>query len=509
VRSKSEGTASFRFILRRLASGRLALDDLWLLVVPLVLLILLEYEQVRPHDFRWHLRSGRIIAETKAIPAADLFTYTRAGVPWANQGWLMQTLLYLLYRCGGLPLVIFLNALLIALGYALVVTACWRAGVTARAAGLAAVGAAALGVIHWGVRPQAASFPLFGAVVWVMESHRARAGRIIWTLPALFALWSNLHGGFVFGLGVWGLYALCRPAADLSRQRALTGETRQVVVVGALSALALSLNPNGPLGTARYVWGFLQSDATFRYNLEFQPLSMHQLDGQLFFAVLTLYLFLACRRRAMPPPDTALATILLGALSLYSRRASPWLGMAAAPAFAQALHARKGGSPSVGPSSPRAGTRWVNYLFMTVLLMLLGARLPWLRPYLPGPPEQRAYVVAAETPVQAAAALCDLGPEVRLFNDIAFGSYLIWACPDLPVFMDTRFELYPDAMWRDYLLVADARFGWEKVLARYGVNTILASRRDQSLLISAALASGDWQPLHEDHAAVILQRRPR
>ena len=74
-----------------------------------------------------------------------------------------------------------------------------------------------------------------------------------------------------------------------------------------------------------------------------------------------------------------------------------------------------------------------------------------------------------------------LGGNVRVFNEIAFGSYMEWACPAVPVFMDTRFELYDEALWRDYIAVSDGRWDWEAILARYGVDTILAGKAESRL----------------------------
>ena len=38
----------------------------------------------------------------------------------------------------------------------------------------------------------------------------------LWITVPMFALWANLHGGFVIGLGVMGLYAIVRGGQDIA-----------------------------------------------------------------------------------------------------------------------------------------------------------------------------------------------------------------------------------------------------------------------------------------------------
>src|SRR5205814_9743525 len=58
------------------------------------------------------------------------------------------------------------------------------------------------------VRPQVFSVTLFAALLWILRSvERGNSARIS-VIPVIFALWVNLHGGWIVGLavlGVWGL----------------------------------------------------------------------------------------------------------------------------------------------------------------------------------------------------------------------------------------------------------------------------------------------------------------
>jgi len=484
--------------------GRLTLDAIWLILPLAMAFIFVTNTQIHPADFWWHVRTGQIIVATGQIPTTDLFTFTRAGQLWTNQGWLMQVFLYLVLQAGGLPLVIFVHALIIAAGYLLIERACLYApGARPRAAALATIGAMAIGVVNWGVRPQGASFICFGALIYILARHRAAGGPIIWALPPLFAVWINAHGGFVFGLGVLAITCAVQVVAEWTAARRIDRRTGALLAASALALLALSLNPGGPVGAGRYVIGFLTSNTTLNRNIEFQALSIREADGAIFFAVMIVFLLLLWRRRAPLSAGQTFLLIVFGLASLYARRIAPWFGMTAAPAFAAAL----AGGPAAPVRASRPQKTRLNALILGLIAVLVISRLPWLRPYLPAT-LNRPYVVQEYTPSQAAATLCGMaapGP-LRPFTNIYYASYLAWACPAVPTFMDTRFELYPTAMWQDYIRIINAQFGWEERLAHYDVNVLFVQKESEKELIAAAQASGRWQTTYEDQFAIIMQR---
>src|SRR6185437_10699081 len=68
---------------------------------------------------------------------------------------------------------------------------------------LVTVVAAALGGGHWVARPHVLSFLATVMLVWWLERPRPVS---VWLFVPFFAVWANLHGGFVFGgmlLVVW------------------------------------------------------------------------------------------------------------------------------------------------------------------------------------------------------------------------------------------------------------------------------------------------------------------
>jgi hypothetical protein len=82
---------------------------------------------------------------------------------------------------------------------------------------------------------------------------------------------------------------------------------------------------------------------------------------------------------------------------------------------------------------------------------------------------------------------------------------MIWALREMPVFIDTRIELYPPEQWEDYIALSRARYDWEEILERYGVDTLLLDRETQLPLTEAAMADSDWETLYEDERTVVFE----
>ena len=112
-------------------------------------------------------------------------------------------------------------------------------------------------------------------------------------------------------------------------------------------------------------------------------------------------------------------------------------------------------------------------------------------------------LIDAKTPLEAIEYLRKT-PGGNLFNDMSYGSYIIWALPEQMVFIDPRIELYPAELWLDYIRISAAIPGWEEQLEGYGIQTLMLSPQEQAGLIQAAQASGRWREIYSDTASVIL-----
>jgi len=261
------------------------------------------------------------------------------------------------------------------------------------------------------------------------------------------------------------------------------------------------LTPLG-LGMVDYLLGFLRHPVTQSLNLEFMPPTIRTLSGQLFFGSVVTWLVLLLVSRHRPPMRETIRLLLFGGLALMAGRNTAWFGFAAAPTMAAALRfwAGQGGAARLA----RLGRPHVNRAMALLVGLLALISLPWVRPYLSLPPERRTYI-SPETPVEAVEFLRDLPRPPRVFHEMGYGSYMIWASPEVPVFIDTRIELYPAAQWRDYLALSQARYDWEAILGQYGIDTLLLQRKAQGPLIEAAMAAASWELRYQDERSVMFR----
>jgi hypothetical protein len=110
-----------------------------------------------------------------------------------------------------------------------------------------------------------------------------------------------------------------------------------------------------------------------------------------------------------------------------------------------------------------------------------------------------------ETPIAATEYLRE-HPGGRLFNEMGYGSYLIWALPEQGVFVDPRVELYPYEQWLDYVRITQGA-DYAALLAEYGVDRILLDRALQPELARALAEDPLWLKEYEDDYAQIWSLR--
>jgi hypothetical protein len=460
-------------------------------------------------DTWWHLRAGEWMIETRSIPVRDPFSLTRGGEPWSDPGWLSELALYSTYRVFGLAGLNVFTAVAVVVGFAFV----WRVmqGRLLMRAFVLLLAAAVTGV-YWSARPQIVSFALSGLTLLILERTREGHTRAVWFLPAVMALWANVHGGFAIGLILVGIYAagdvidgvlpivfrrqtIYQAWSDHRRAWA-----RWLGIVLACVA-AVSLNPYGPSLLA-YPFRTTSIQVLQNYIQEWQSPDFHQLQVQPFLWMLGLSVlcFIATSRRVHPTEFILFAVPAY--MGFVAGRNIALFGLAMAPVLSRNADSvldmlLQGSKPR--EQLPERYTRWINLAL--VVLVVLGALV---KASVPLSTRAITSVVESQEPTRAVAYIRDHMPPGPLFNEYNWGGYLLWSLyPDYPTFVDGRTDLFNDQILGDYVAVWRADPGWEGILNQWGVRLALL---DPLAPLSRALQDAGWSLLYQDDQAVILAR---
>lgn len=307
-----------------------------LLAAILVLAVAAFVQPMFDPDFWWHLRVGLDILAA-GVPQHNFYTYTAAGHVFITQEWGTEALFGLLYPRAGMLPILLLFGLVTWAGFAVGLVRAHRPG---GRLGVLAVGGA-LWVLSslqiWGPRSQTFTFTFAALLVWLLDRHRRRGGpAILWAVP-LVCVWGNLHGGFVFGLGVFLVVVVAEAAANrspgddavLAGARVPWARWRLRAATLGLAALAAMVNPNGP-AVYRYPLELLSSHVAQQVLQEWQSPDFHSHAMWPFLVLLVTTLLVASRAGRTHLADWLLAGAGL-VLALYAVRNIPLFGLLALP----------------------------------------------------------------------------------------------------------------------------------------------------------------------------------
>ena len=122
----------------------------------------------------WHLRLGRDILASGSVPHADTLTFTRTGAPWVDQSWAFDVLLALLVDHAGWSAAVALTSILLAGVYAALASGLVRDGIAPVVAVVVAVLMAAIGCIHFLIRPHIFTIALVYLTLRVCQKQHER-----------------------------------------------------------------------------------------------------------------------------------------------------------------------------------------------------------------------------------------------------------------------------------------------------------------------------------------------
>jgi hypothetical protein len=457
-------------------------------------------------DVARHLAHGRHMLEHGALIRADPFSFTRPGAPFLGFEYGSQLLYALAERVGGLPAVAILAGLLIALTYALLTRLLLRRGVDPLLACLTVAIAVALGIEHWMARPHLFSFL---AVVILLELLERPLRRPVLYCAALFGVWANLHGGFVYGWILITLYLIGSLAERFWNGDEVTWKprVRYYLTLLATAVVVTFLNPHG-FDLHRHVVEFFDKPFMLDNTTEFASPDFHEPSGKIFLAVLLLTfgsLILHPRRPTLPH----VLVICAGtAFALGSVRNIPLFGLTALPILAIHLDESWRRLPDPGGIRGRFGVTATNtrtlpwIIAVAALLCVLGLG----RGRVGSVQVIQKQFDGTIFPVNAVAKARGSELRGRLFHEFTWGGYLIYAWPEQKIFIDGGIDFFGDELFREHRMIKQLEPGWRDRLDRHDIS--LALLRRESALAHEIARDKSWDLWYCDSLTVLLHLSP-
>jgi len=452
-------------------------------------------------DFWWHLRTGELIARTGTVPTVDPFSYSAAGHPWVVHEWLWDLGISWLVAHGGYGLAVLLSACVITSTYVVLYRLLRRLGANEIAASLFVMWAAALALPCVGVRPREFTFLFFAVYVSRLLTYREQRTAHLWLLPPLMALWVNLHGGFVLGLGLLGL---CIAGETWERLRAHAPLPRHLLAVGAATLVAAMLNPQGPRRLL-YPFGYYlaQDNPSFGIVTEFQSPNFHQ-PMSLLFAAGILLLMLVGLRRQRPQVVEGLWAAVFTVQALVSVRQMSVAALVIAPLLVSTLCERFRWMQALPPA--RLPRRLIALNWVVLLMLVVTGAAFALGPQV-APKLQLGWAPRpGAMPVAGAEFIEQHQLPDPVFNEQAWGGYLLYRWyPQRKVFIDGRIDMYGSDIVGEYFQVASVKPQWQSVLDKYGVRTVLTEK--DSAVSVLLVTSGAWERVFTGEVEEVFVRR--
>ncbi len=492
--------------------------DLIFLAVVFLALQLGQTELLNDPGTGWHIQVGRAVWQS-GPPHVDSFSFTRNGTPWISQHWLCDALFSWLYDAASWNGLVIASALVLGWVYRSLFRVILASGANVAWAAVLTMLAAGCAAPHWLARPHLLSlWFLVLTFHWCCEYFRS-GSRIIWLAAPLFALWCNVHGGFLAGLIVIGCslmgQVLSGPRDDQWRRRLAGFAAVLAVAVAATLANPYGWHLHTHLGKLLFTSQVRDLIDEWR-SPDFQLAESRPLEVLL---LLTLVLLAIARRRVdlfsllhivvwIHFSLSAVRQVAFAALIVTPLLAglTPELGIALRERFAPGGWFRwiesLGARARAWTESERAAHWPVWPVAASVLLVLaisFGFRVPALG-------IGTARLSPVRWPIAAVERLNEEPSTGPLFHDLNWGGYLLLATDPLrPVFADDRFELYGREFLVEYLEALQNGPAWKRLLERYEFEHVLI--RPDLPLARKLRESPDWEAIHADPIAVLFQKR--
>jgi hypothetical protein len=458
-------------------------------------------------DTGYHIRAGEYILNTLTIPKTDLFSFITPTLPWTAHEWLAEVALALLHQLGGLTAVVIFFALLLALSVTVFFRNIRMEGNNLLLTIIACSMMIALGTVHWLARPHI--FSLFFLIIWSKLLDDFQYSRInrLWILPFIMLFWVNLHGGFIIGLAIMGIYFAGNVQLKFT-DKARWGEEGKAKArtLGRILAVSTLVCLANPIGYKIFIFPFklISNKYLMDHTTEFMSPNFHDLQPFKYLLFLLIVIFAFSKRK--PDFIEILLVLLFTSMSLTSVRYVPLFAIIVIPILLRSIDDNCLSSfPKIECflrqrvenitliDSSAKGFVWP--VASILLLVVLAANGTVTHAFNPEKKPIAALEFLRENPVAG-----------NMFNNDEFGDLLIYTLSQqYKVFFDGRGDMYGSERMKEYFKITVFEPGWEDTLEKYKISWIFFDTN--SVLTRFLHSNNGWKLIYSDKVASIFVRK--
>jgi hypothetical protein len=452
----------------------------------------------------WQLKIGQILWQTGQLPMHDPFSYTVPGQDWILYQWLFQFVSGFFQMLGGIPLVTAVCALILGWTLLLLMQRMLEQGAQILCAlGMVFVVWLVM-TMHIQARPHVVTYLFFCLFLLQLErAYRSEGGwrhgiSYLVPLPCFMVLWANMHGGFMAGLILCGIFGIGSFLDACSKPN--VGMWWRFVVFGGCTAACCWTSMLNPYGTGLHqaILGYLNLES-LKYWDEFTTPFIHEsLNVDLFKGTfLVLFVLLARLRAKLDWAEVGcLIFFLYHALSsvrhviLFMLVAAPIVARLATQGMEERWPVLAKRLQVITEKQAGKGITLVYAVTFSVLFL----SLVWLTPGF-----FRQNLDDLRLSKQSVEFIEKNQDRFQhLFNTEDLGGALIYRLgPKLQVFMDDRTDLYrDDFILGTYLPILRMEEGWYGKLESLGVTSAVLPQKSR---LGGELQMRGWKQVHEDH----------
>jgi hypothetical protein len=456
-------------------------------------------------DTGYHIRTGEFILDTFSVPRHDIFSFLSPPPPWIAHEWLSEVIMALAHKSFGLTGVVVFFSFVIATAYYLLFKVIKTKGNIVLSV-LVILLVLAASQLHWLARPHI--FSLLLLVVWysLLDAYQYNDKNYLYFLIPIMLLWVNLHGGFMSGFILMGVYLLGNLVGiGISQTTERKRCKEKVMALGLTTVACLLVSLINPYGYHILLFPFRLISDKFLMDhvVEFISPNFHDLMPFRYLLFLTIAILAVSKARLNV--IELILIILFIHMALYSARYITLFAIIAAPIlvkqaelilktmsgrFIDFFNTRTNNIAAIDASSKCH--LWPMVGVAAVCIFAANGTIEYKF-------DERA------KPVAAIEFLKVENLRGNMLNNDEFGDYLIYAAwPKYRVFFDGRSDMYGASRMKEYFKVAGVKQGWEDVIEKYNINWIIYNAN--SPLSMFLMERKDWRLIYADKVANIFVR---